>query len=344
MLLETVSETYIFVEAKPGETFRWHKTKIKVDPLIGAQFGARFEIRNGELVKMSRREDLLEDAAGQADNRDYHDNNTAQRVDHTAIAQMRKDGVSGEDIIESLVQGSRTWDQKTEFAKEKYLKRKQRKYLPWIRILVPRGATIARAYFHKGNAKKHLLLRPDAIAQMLTRGNIRSGIDVLCVDGSGGILTGTIIERNVRRVFSPYVETFPPSMDALQRFNFPKPTISTTLRQVRLGCHDTTTGDDEYRALVIASKHDPLTVLKAMLPLLRPSSPFVVYCDAIDPLLPSFKHLQTESDVVAVHLTEAWVRDFQVLPNRTHPTMTVSATGGFLLSGIKVLPQDDDKL
>lgn len=32
------------------------------------------------------------------------------------------------------------------------------------------------------------------------------------------------------------------------------------------------------------------------------------------------------------------MREYQVLPNRTHPQMTMSQNGGFILSGIKLCP------
>lgn len=40
---------------------------------------------------------------------------------------------------------------------------------------------------------------------------------------------------------------------------------------------------------------------------------------------------------VCVQLQESWWREVQVLPMRTHPTMTTSGTGGYLLTGTRVL-------
>lgn len=39
-----------------------------------------------------------------------------------------------------------------------------------------------------------------------------------------------------------------------------------------------------------------------------------------------------------LQIQESWRREIQVLPMRTHPTMTTSGTGGYLLSGIRVVP------
>lgn len=40
-----------------------------------------------------------------------------------------------------------------------------------------------------------------------------------------------------------------------------------------------------------------------------------------------------------LQLGESWMRPHQVLPMRTHPHMTCSGTGGFVLTGIAVAPE-----
>ena len=47
---------------------------------------------------------------------------------------------------------------------------------------------------------------------------------------------------------------------------------------------------------------------------------------------------QANRQAVALTLQESFWRESQVLPGRTHPTMTMSATGGYLLSGTVVAP------
>lgn len=39
-------------------------------------------------------------------------------------------------------------------------------------------------------------------------------------------------------------------------------------------------------------------------------------------------------------LSENWLRDYQVLPQRTHPNMQMHGTSGYIFSGIKVSPGD----
>ena len=46
--------------------------------------------------------------------------------------------------------------------------------------------------------------------------------------------------------------------------------------------------------------------------------------------------LQATKSAIAMQLQESWSRQYQVLPGRTHPMMSTSGTGGYMLSGIKI--------
>ena len=94
--------------------------------------------------------------------------------------------------------------------------------------------------------------------------------------------------------------------------------------------------DAKSDSLIIATSFHPLTVLTELLPFLASSCPFVVYCEHLEPLSECFSYLKKSGAAVKLQLSESWLRDYQVLPNCTHPTMTMSASGGYLLTGIKV--------
>ncbi len=46
--------------------------------------------------------------------------------------------------------------------------------------------------------------------------------------------------------------------------------------------------------------------------------------------------LRKSGDAVNIRVTETWLREYQVLPERTHPHVNMSGTGGYILTGIKV--------
>lgn len=91
-------------------------------------------------------------------------------------------------------------------------------------------------------------------------------------------------------------------------------------------------------SLILACKFVPVCTLLTLLPYLSPSCPFVVHCEYLEPLLECFQVLQSKNLAVNIRLSDTWMRDYQVLPGRTHPNMNMSQSGGFILWGLKLCP------
>lgn len=91
-------------------------------------------------------------------------------------------------------------------------------------------------------------------------------------------------------------------------------------------------------SLIIATRYDPVKTLKRMWPFLASSGPFVVFSEYQEPLAECFQELQEKKMAINLRLSDTWMREYQVLPGRTHPNMHMSQNGGFLLVGIKTDP------
>jgi tRNA (adenine-N(1)-)-methyltransferase non-catalytic subunit len=89
-------------------------------------------------------------------------------------------------------------------------------------------------------------------------------------------------------------------------------------------------------SLLIASDYDPVQVFWRLFPFLSLSSPFAVYCRYPEPLAEIANSLRKITAAVNIELTETWMRQYQVLPSRTHPMMRMDGASGFILSGTKV--------
>jgi tRNA (adenine-N(1)-)-methyltransferase non-catalytic subunit len=50
-------------------------------------------------------------------------------------------------------------------------------------------------YWFDKDPNRVLFLRPDALAQMITLANVRSGRRFLIVDGSGGLILAAVLDR-----------------------------------------------------------------------------------------------------------------------------------------------------
>jgi len=82
------------------------------------------------------------------DNRDLVDKNTAQKLSQEDINKMKASGASGQDIIAKLVQSSTTFSQKTAYSQQKYLKKKQRKYITRFRLCQVQAHTHTHTHTH----------------------------------------------------------------------------------------------------------------------------------------------------------------------------------------------------
>lgn len=89
----------------------------------------------------------------ETDNRSYTDTNSAQKLSTTEIVGLRESGATGREIIQKLVENSETWDTKTDFSKQKYLKKKQQKYMPRVRFLPCTAESLCRTYRTKNPGK-----------------------------------------------------------------------------------------------------------------------------------------------------------------------------------------------
>lgn len=85
-------------------------------------------------------------------------------------------------------------------------------------------------------------------------------------------------------------------------------------------------------SLIIAAKYHPATLLQRLLPYVPPSRPVVVFSQHKEPLVECYNLVQEKNLGIQRRLSETWYREYQVLPSRTHPQMSMSGTGGYLLT------------
>jgi hypothetical protein len=130
----------------------------------------------------------------QGDNSMYIDTNTAQRLTTADISLLRSQGLSGSQIIQHLMKNSITFNIKTSFAQEKYIKRKEKKYTKRYQILPCTPTTIIDSANYK-NREKVCNMRYDTLAQCLSFSGVCAGSKILVVESMSGLITGAIAYR-----------------------------------------------------------------------------------------------------------------------------------------------------
>ncbi|KAL0459179.1 UNVERIFIED_CONTAM: tRNA (adenine(58)-N(1))-methyltransferase non-catalytic subunit TRM6 [Sesamum latifolium] len=99
--------------------------------------------------------------------------------------------------------------------------------------------------------------------------------------------------------------------------------------------------ENGFSSLIIAAPDlDAWGIVKELVPLLSYSAPFVIYHQYLQPLASCMHNLQIEKTAIGLQLSEPWLREYQVLPSRTHPHMQMSSSGGYLLSGTRITHSD----
>ncbi|KAL0276087.1 UNVERIFIED_CONTAM: hypothetical protein PYX00_003744 [Menopon gallinae] len=93
-------------------------------------------------------------------------------------------------------------------------------------------------------------------------------------------------------------------------------------------------------SLIIVGKEHPKSIFTVLVKYLDISRPFVVYCPIREPLQELYCDLKSRSDVICIRITESFMRGYQILPDRTHPDINMSGSGGYLLTGILVNAQE----
>ncbi|XP_053676598.1 tRNA (adenine(58)-N(1))-methyltransferase non-catalytic subunit TRM6 [Anopheles nili] len=93
---------------------------------------------------------------------------------------------------------------------------------------------------------------------------------------------------------------------------------------------------DKFDSLVIVAKEHPYSILKALLPFLKSSRPVLIFSTSRELLTECYVELKSEASVTYLRLTSNWMRQYQILPNRTHPDVTMSGSSGYLLTGYTI--------
>ncbi|KAI1240426.1 hypothetical protein IHE44_0008848 [Lamprotornis superbus] len=385
-----------------------------LDNAIGHIYGTTFEVTSGGNLqpKQEVEETTTETKEAGTDNRNIVDDGKSQKLTHDDIKALKDKGIKGQEIVQQLIENSTTFRDKTEFAQDKYIKKKKKKYEAVITIVKPSTRILSTMYYAR-EPGKIIHLRYDTLAQMLTLGNIHAGNKMIVMETCAGLVLGAVMER--MGGYGSIIQMYPgggPVRAATSCFGFPKPffdnlhefplskvqsllsgtfttetlpadpeenalleeesnglseekqtslqeteeepateapmEISTTEEQDTM---DVNAEDVEFKGnkekenvrekqikhLIVASKFHPTPLLLSLLEFVAPSRPFVVYCQYKEPLLECYTKLRERGGVINVKLSETWLRNYQILPDRSHPKLTMSGGGGYLLSGITVV-------
>ncbi|CDK29673.1 unnamed protein product [Kuraishia capsulata CBS 1993] len=223
-LVRLPSDQLKIVELRPGGSISLGKFgAFFVDDVLGHKYGQTFEIVDDKKVipvpgmTYTGSKDAEDDtaAAESADsavaddlirlalksgvnNQEIQDLGAeVQKLSNADIEEMKKQGSSGQigqAIIDKIIQGHDSFEKKTVFSQQKYLKRKQQKFLRRFTIDYL-GASQVLQYYYGKDPGRVLDLSEESLGIMMNYANIMPGGNYLLVDETGGVILYAMLER-----------------------------------------------------------------------------------------------------------------------------------------------------
>eukprot|EP01064_Diplonema_japonicum_P031152 TRINITY_DN5483_c0_g3_i1.p1 TRINITY_DN5483_c0_g3~~TRINITY_DN5483_c0_g3_i1.p1 ORF type:complete len:427 (+),score=94.81 TRINITY_DN5483_c0_g3_i1:81-1361(+) len=302
---------------------------------------------------------------GGDDNRGLLDTNTAQQANTEELLALKKGG-GGNDAVKVLVNSSATFAGKTVYSQEKYIKKKQKK---WSFSMRPRRATLANSLelYHVKKPEKLMNLRVDGIAQILHQANVHAHSKTLIMESCAGLISAGVVERqggfgkiyNIVGTQGLGAPTSPVfdwmhlnaaaekclvnvelTRDVMTEVTSPmeieenaKPMSGYRVMQsLHVSVKEIVAGGG-LDSVIIVSQHDAAEVFEQFRPLMGGRCSFAIHSKYLMPLSELASALRADLSAVNVQLNETFWREYQVLPNRTHPFVNMNSAGGFILSG-----------
>jgi len=321
------------------------------------------------------------------DNKLITDDSSSQLLSTDEIVALKESGETGQNIVERLLENSKTFQLKTEYAQEKYLKKKARKYCDYLTIFKPTIRLVTDVLYKQQNIPKTIALRFDTLAQILCRVNLDPGGKYLLYEnGSQGLLQATLLNQLHDNGYLVHVFSLTGEQNALKAvkaMNFSESKMKQMLTVSLDEILNTKNGDNipeekdeeevsnclddkkrksdeaytqvkkkhrsltntdglnflksnKFDGLIVICREEPNEFVKTLLPYLSLSRPFVVYSAYREMLVTMYAEFKMRRDIVFLRLTDNFMRYHQVLPNRTHPDVTMDDGGGYLFSGLFV--------
>ncbi|KAJ1924291.1 tRNA (adenine(58)-N(1))-methyltransferase non-catalytic subunit trm6 [Tieghemiomyces parasiticus] len=346
------------------------------ESIIGTPFGLTFEVYDRNLVRPVRPESLSAVEETGANNQEIVDEASSQQLSYEEIEALKKSSLQGDvshdQIISKVVENNVAFNKKTEYSKAKYIARKQKKFHKVFSTVAPTLHNMCSIATAK-NPLRTRGLRVDTLSQMLTSVNVNAYSRLLVVDDTKGLLLCAALTRiSSNGLVLALHEGDSPNNEMLDYMPLPQDVRSqlhflswsrvskdraASFREEDTSSMDTTdlkgyqrrrkaflrlqAAQDTFWAggfdgLLIASQYEPVSILNELTPLLGGSRPVVIYSPDKESLVEAAAHMKSSPDFLMPQISESWMREYQVLPGRTHPTMNMSAGGGYLLTALRV--------
>lgn len=218
-LIRLPSEGMKIVEIRPDGVINLGKFgTFEVNGIIGYPFGQSFEIIDDLKVKPIKsihdsqtqpeapeegsdltKDELTKMFSNSAENNQNIINigSKIQKLTSEEIDKLKQSGATsdiGQKIIEQMIAGHEGFDKKTIYSQQKYLRRKQQKFLRRFTVDYLSSSALLQYYIEK-DLPRVLDMSEETLGLLLNYANVRPGGKYLLIDETGGVVLYAMMER-----------------------------------------------------------------------------------------------------------------------------------------------------
>ncbi|XP_006454143.1 hypothetical protein AGABI2DRAFT_147510 [Agaricus bisporus var. bisporus H97] len=364
------------VNVDPNSTVNINKFgSFYANELIGQFYGTTYEIQGKKLKALPPRT-LQEVEDTDATNEYINDGEFVQPLTITEIQTLKQAGVHANDIIKKQIEQHSNYSLKTEYSKEKYKKRKEVKYIKTFTTLPPTLYNVCEYWFGKDQARLRDIRVDTLSQLLSLGNVRPKGRYIVVDDASGVVVSAVLERMGGDgRLITIHDSESPPPYPVMNNMNFSakitnvlsslnwatadeeyapilppsevsEPSVKSERQKSRLNKRKALTEhlhstrqelfDGEFDGLILATQYDPYSIIEKYARYLGGSANLVVYSPHPQILADLQVNLRNIPEWLSPSVTESWLRRYQVLPGRTHPLMSMSGSGGYLLHAIRV--------
>lgn len=174
----------------------------RADDIIGHPFGYTYEIVGEKQLRIVQEEFtrdendvIVDELQPDEHNQDVNDDPSAQQLTMQEIEELKKQSADGgRKLIDKVINSHSAFQKKTTFSQEKYIKRKEQKYLKRFTPL-PIGTSELISFYLDKEAHRILDISEESLGLLLSLANIKPGGTYLVVDDMSGLLVAALLER-----------------------------------------------------------------------------------------------------------------------------------------------------
>ncbi|RZB39972.1 Gcd10p domain containing protein [Asbolus verrucosus] len=310
------------------------------------------------------------------DNRNITDDGQSQNLTTEEIAELKSQQLNSNNIVEKLITNSKTFNSKTEYSQEKYIKKKEKKYFEYVQIRKPTIRLLASMFYRQDPTKTLGIRIDDLSQILAYSNVQSQGTHLLYDSGTSGLMPAAIMNLIGRDTSAHLIHIHPGNecqKTALVAMQFPQEQlercINVNIYSV-LRCYyqnKTSYSEEPERkkakldeevakkpawqkdneracrllemgvdSLIVTAKEHPLSIVDELVRFLKGGRSLVVFNLSREPLQDLYNHLKEKIDFVYIKIACNFMRNYQVLPDRTHPEVNMTA-GGYILTAFKLV-------